>query len=296
MIALSHLNIRIWLPLIYIFSPTSSEEFILFFHICAAVYTTFHLHSLVARHGLGWSGPESNSVKLSSNMSATTFKELGNIYFEQGKFEDAIAAFTKAMELDPTDHRFYSNRSAAYLSNGDADLALIDAEKCIEINPDFAKGYSRKEAALLELSLLGEMMELRKDAKRGRFVIAKTRLNPCALGLEVLEEQALIIVPPPSIDDETICGINPHSYLGVRFANYLGYMKQTAIAQQKIMGFYKEMDCPKAMMLRNELNTVGLVDEKLVEEIVAVDMAFEFNAVVCCPATSDGSSSGRIRF
>ena len=228
--------------------------------------------------------------------AASLLKEKGNEFFEQGKFEDAIEAFTKAIELDPNDHRYYSNRSAAYLSKGDANLALIDAEKCIEINPDFIKGHSRKEAALHELSLLGELIEMKIDATRGRFIVAKKRLDPGILGLEVLEEQALIIVPPPSIDDESVCGINPHSYLGVRFANYLGYMKQPAAVQRKIMGFYKEMDCPKAITLRNELHAAGLVDEALVEEIVAVDMAFEFNAVLCCPATSDGSTSGMISY
>ena len=228
-------------------------------------------------------------------MSAESFKEQGNGFYEQSKYEEAIESFTKAILLDNNDHRFYSNRSAAFLANGDADLALIDAEKCIEINPDFTKGHSRRETALLELSLLGEMIEMKRDAIRGRFVVAKIRLDPGTLGLQFLEEQALIIVPPPSMDDETVCGINPHSYLGVRFANYLGYMKQTAAVQRKIMRFYKEMDCPKAMALRNELNAAGLVDTALVEEIVAVDMAFEFNAVMCCPATSDASISGMSR-
>ena len=223
-------------------------------------------------------------------MSAASLKDQGNGFYEQGKFEEAIESFTKAIAMDPNDHRFYSNRSAAHLANGDPDLALLDAEKCIAINPDFAKGHSRKEAALLELSLFGELIEMKIDAIRGRFVVAKTRLDPGTLGLQVLEEPALIIVPPPSVDDETVCGINPHSYLGIRFANYLGYMKQTATVQRKIMGFYKEMDCPKAVVLRNELIAAGLVDATLVEEIVAVDMAFEFNAVMCCPATSDGSS------
>ena len=43
---------------------------------------------------------------------------------------------------------YYSNRSAAYLSKGDASNALQDAEQCITINPSWAKGYSRKGAAL----------------------------------------------------------------------------------------------------------------------------------------------------
>jgi len=53
--------------------------------------------------------------------------------------------------LDGTNHVYYSNRSAAYLSKGDAVKALEDAEKCVEVNPEWAKGYGRKGAALHSL-------------------------------------------------------------------------------------------------------------------------------------------------
>ena len=43
---------------------------------------------------------------------------------------------------------FYSNRSAAHLSLDDAVHALDDAASCIAAKPDWAKGYSRKGAAL----------------------------------------------------------------------------------------------------------------------------------------------------
>lgn len=77
-------------------------------------------------------------------MSAASFKDQGNKYLQAGSFDEAIESYTKAIEIDPTDHIFYSNRSAAYLSKGDGLAALTDGEKCIEINPSFAKGYSRK--------------------------------------------------------------------------------------------------------------------------------------------------------
>jgi len=60
----------------------------------------------------------------------------------------AIEHYTSAINMDGTNHVYYSNRSAAYLSKGDAQNALDDAEACIGLNPSFAKGYSRKGAAL----------------------------------------------------------------------------------------------------------------------------------------------------
>ncbi len=81
-------------------------------------------------------------------MSAASFKDAGNKFLQAGQFDEAINAYTEAINIDPTDHVFYSNRSAAYLSKGDASSARADAEKCVEISPNWAKGHSRKGAAL----------------------------------------------------------------------------------------------------------------------------------------------------
>lgn len=84
-------------------------------------------------------------------MSAAELKAEGNKHLSAGNYEGAIASYTKAIELEPTNHVFYSNRSAAYLSKGDANEALEDAEKVVEMKADWPKGYSRKGAALHSL-------------------------------------------------------------------------------------------------------------------------------------------------
>ena len=55
--------------------------------------------------------------------------------------------FSQAIELDPTNHVLYSNRSGAYASLKDYQAALEDANKTTEIKPDWAKGWGRKGAA-----------------------------------------------------------------------------------------------------------------------------------------------------
>lgn len=52
--------------------------------------------------------------------------------------------FTEAISINPNDHVFYSNRSGAYASLKKFDEALQDANKCVELNPKWAKGYQRK--------------------------------------------------------------------------------------------------------------------------------------------------------
>mmetsp|Transcript_22159 Transcript_22159/g.61665 ORF Transcript_22159/g.61665 Transcript_22159/m.61665 type:complete len:566 (+) Transcript_22159:632-2329(+) len=80
--------------------------------------------------------------------TAAEFKAAGNAALQAKKFSEAIANYTKAINLDGSNHVYFSNRSAAYLSKGDGNNALEDANSCIALNPQFAKGYSRKGAAL----------------------------------------------------------------------------------------------------------------------------------------------------
>jgi stress-induced-phosphoprotein 1 len=60
----------------------------------------------------------------------------------------ASEKFTQAIELEPSNHILYSNRSAAYASKKEYQNALGDANKVTEIKPDWAKGWGRKGAAM----------------------------------------------------------------------------------------------------------------------------------------------------
>ncbi|RPB22888.1 hypothetical protein L211DRAFT_309410 [Terfezia boudieri ATCC MYA-4762] len=64
----------------------------------------------------------------STNM-ADQLKAEGNAAFAKKDFNKAIECFTKAIELDASNHVLYSNRSACYASQKNFDKALEDAEK-----------------------------------------------------------------------------------------------------------------------------------------------------------------------
>jgi stress-induced-phosphoprotein 1 len=59
----------------------------------------------------------------------------------------AIKYYSKAIDAQPENDTYYSNRSAAYLKKGDFEAALKDASKCISLNRKNHKGYGRKGAA-----------------------------------------------------------------------------------------------------------------------------------------------------
>eukprot|EP00531_Pseudo-nitzschia_arenysensis_P001469 CAMPEP_0116133484 /NCGR_PEP_ID=MMETSP0329-20121206/10130_1 /TAXON_ID=697910 /ORGANISM="Pseudo-nitzschia arenysensis, Strain B593" /LENGTH=562 /DNA_ID=CAMNT_0003628117 /DNA_START=119 /DNA_END=1807 /DNA_ORIENTATION=+ len=95
--------------------------------------------------------------------TAEEFKALGNAALKAGKISDAISNYTKAINVDGANHVYFSNRSAAYLKQGNGNNALEDANSCIALNPGFAKGYSRKGAALHHLKRYNDSIAAYKD-------------------------------------------------------------------------------------------------------------------------------------
>ncbi len=93
---------------------------------------------------------------MSNKEQAAAHKALGNEAFKKQDFVTAAKHFSDAIEADPTDHVFYSNRSGCYASMGDYEKALNDGSKCVDLKPDWAKGYSRKGLAEFHLGKLGE--------------------------------------------------------------------------------------------------------------------------------------------
>mmetsp|Transcript_3252 Transcript_3252/g.5469 ORF Transcript_3252/g.5469 Transcript_3252/m.5469 type:complete len:557 (-) Transcript_3252:445-2115(-) len=71
-------------------------------------------------------------------------RQEGNELFKEGKFAAAIERYEEAMKRDPKNHVPYSNRAACYQKLMEWQLALKDADKCVEMEPTFVKGWSRK--------------------------------------------------------------------------------------------------------------------------------------------------------
>ncbi|KIY65891.1 TPR-like protein [Cylindrobasidium torrendii FP15055 ss-10] len=84
--------------------------------------------------------------------NAEKLKQKGNQLMSTKQFDDAIAAYTEAIALDPKSPIYYSNRAAAYSSKGDHISAVGDAEEAIKIDPAYVKSYHRLGHAYYALS------------------------------------------------------------------------------------------------------------------------------------------------
>lgn len=78
-----------------------------------------------------------------------TAKNAGNTAFKNGEFKDALKHFTEAIDLEPDNAAYFSNRSAVYAKLDDFESALADGVKCVALKPEWGKGYARQAAALL---------------------------------------------------------------------------------------------------------------------------------------------------
>ncbi|KQK13792.2 hypothetical protein BRADI_1g12530v3 [Brachypodium distachyon] len=78
-------------------------------------------------------------------------KLLGAKAVKQQDYAGASRIYSKAIKLDPEDAAMYSNRSLCHLKSGEAHDALLDANACIRLRPNWPKGYYRKGAAFMLL-------------------------------------------------------------------------------------------------------------------------------------------------
>ena len=74
---------------------------------------------------------------------ANALKDEGNEAFRKGDTQRAVECYTQAISLNPDDHVFYSNRSAAYMKLDSISKALKDGEMCLKLAPNWGKGYNR---------------------------------------------------------------------------------------------------------------------------------------------------------
>ena len=89
-------------------------------------------------------------------MSANEYKDKANALLKNKEYTKALEMYNKAVELAPEDKVHYSNRSACYINLNDCKKALEDAEKCIDLDSKWGRGYQRKGQAQLKMDLYEE--------------------------------------------------------------------------------------------------------------------------------------------
>uniref|UniRef100_A0A7S1M9H9 protein-serine/threonine phosphatase n=1 Tax=Neobodo designis TaxID=312471 RepID=A0A7S1M9H9_NEODS len=81
----------------------------------------------------------------------------GNEHFKAGRFEQAIASYSVAIDAEPSASLF-CNRAFANIKLCFSGEAIADADRALEIDPGFAKARYRKASAFLQLGKVKEAL------------------------------------------------------------------------------------------------------------------------------------------
>jgi len=76
--------------------------------------------------------------------SPVDYVQLGNGYYEQGRYGRAIDEYTKALDIDPNYAKAYDNRGVALAQEGNLTGAISDFTMAIANNPNDAEAYNNR--------------------------------------------------------------------------------------------------------------------------------------------------------
>jgi cytochrome c-type biogenesis protein CcmH/NrfG len=77
---------------------------------------------------------------LSSNpKDLNTLIQLGNLYYDNNKFSQAVEYYGKALEIDPANINVRTDRGSCLWSLGQADAAIAEFRKSLETDPSHAQ-------------------------------------------------------------------------------------------------------------------------------------------------------------
>ncbi|HSW55748.1 MAG TPA: tetratricopeptide repeat protein [Ignavibacteriaceae bacterium] len=86
-----------------------------------------------------------NDISKKKIMQETGIHIFKGVYYdEQGKFEQAISEYIKAIEMNPNYEVAYNNRGMSYYNQGEYERAISDYTKAIGLNPKYADAYNNR--------------------------------------------------------------------------------------------------------------------------------------------------------
>ncbi|XP_051282616.1 uncharacterized protein zgc:123010 isoform X2 [Dicentrarchus labrax] len=142
---------------------------------------------------------ETNGTDTMTKKSAS-LTEKGIKLVQEGQYPQAVSMFTEAIKCDPKDNRFFGNRSYCYYCLEQYPQALADAERSIQLAPDWPKGHFRQGSALMGMKRYSEaekameqVLKLDKDCEEAVIDLFNCRvLQLMDLGFE--EGQSVMLL------------------------------------------------------------------------------------------------------
>ncbi|CAG4990974.1 unnamed protein product [Parnassius apollo] len=86
-----------------------------------------------------------------NSADAEKLKNEGNEFMKAERYREAFDKYSKAIELDPRNAVYFSNRAAAHFKLGEHEAAIADCMAALAIQPNYGKAHGRLGLALTAL-------------------------------------------------------------------------------------------------------------------------------------------------
>ena len=80
--------------------------------------------------------------KAKEDFIATNWSEIGRQASDANRWNEALNAYDKAIEINPNDATAYNNRGLVYDNLDKNDMAIADYKKAIELNPEYGDAFN----------------------------------------------------------------------------------------------------------------------------------------------------------
>ena len=75
----------------------------------------------------------------------------GAALFSQGKYDEAIASYDRAIEINPDYKQAWNNKGIVYFNMGKYSDAIVCYDRAIAIDPNYSEAIRNRENAFLRL-------------------------------------------------------------------------------------------------------------------------------------------------
>uniref|UniRef100_A0A3P9Q486 Zgc:123010 n=1 Tax=Poecilia reticulata TaxID=8081 RepID=A0A3P9Q486_POERE len=229
--------------------------------------------------------PKGSSRKSKENKENEARKELfailcltekGIKLVQEGQYAQAACMFTEAIKCDPKDYRFFGNRSYCYYCLEQYPQALGDAERSIELAPEWAKGYFRKGRALIGMKRYSEaekameqVLKLDKNCEEAVNDLFSCKvLQLMEFGFEEMQSVALLerfssVSPCPSLWVGNVTTEITEKHLWDLFKTY-GDIESIRVLHERFCAFVNFRNADMAARAMEKLNGYYIENTRLV--------------------------------
>ncbi|XP_020205622.1 TPR repeat-containing thioredoxin TTL1 [Cajanus cajan] len=120
-----------------------------------------------------------------NKMDPEMLKSMGNEAYKQGRFEEALVLYDRAIARDSNKATYHCNKSAALIGLGRLQEAIIECEESIKLDPSYVRAHNRLATIYFRLGEVEKALDCNESALYADSVLAfqaqalKNHLNKC---------------------------------------------------------------------------------------------------------------------